>query len=159
MQCWIVLIFITLWLDQKLVSLSQPIRCTLVLILAPSCSSWHIVDLFSFFLFFFSVTANRHFPLNSMSCDFSCTRLVHWSHHIKVTSFACVLTLFTRSISLHILHTVLYTFPKAPPERNCLTIKRFFGCWSFLLFSWAQVIRGWYCKENLEVSLSQGSKD
>ena len=148
MQCWIILIFITLWLDQKLASLlsSQPIRCktetnhdliTLVLILAPSCSSWHIVDLFSFFLFFFSVTANRHFPLNSMSCDFSCTRLVHWSHHIKVTSFACVLTLFTRNISLHILHTVLYTFSKVPPERNCLTIKRFFGCWSFLLFSWA----------------------
>ena len=146
MQCWIILIFITLWLDQKLASLSQPIRCktetnhdliTLVLILAPSCSSWHIVDLFSFFLFFFSVTANRHFPLNSMSCDFSCTRLVHWSHHIKVMSFACVLTLFTRNISLHILHTVLYTFPKVPPERNCLTIKRFFGCWSFLLFSWA----------------------
>ena len=146
MQCWIILIFITLWLDQKLVSSSQPIRCktetnhdliTLVLILAPSCSSWHTVDLISFFLFFFSVTANRHFPLNSMSCDFSCTRLVHWSHHIKVTSFACVLTLFTRNISLHILHTVLYTFTKAPQERNCLTIKRFFGCWSFLLFSWA----------------------
>ena len=147
MQCCIILIFITLWLDQKLASLlSWPIRCktetnhdliTLVLILAPSCSSWHIVDLFSFFLFFFSVTANRHFPLNSMSCDFSCTRLVHWSHHIKVTSFACVLTLFTRNISLHILYTVLYTFPKVPPERNCLTIKRFFGCWSFLLFSWA----------------------
>ena len=144
MQCWIILIFITLWLDQKLASLSQPIRCktetnhdliTLILILAPSCSSWHTVDLFSFFLFFFSVTANCHFPLNSMSCDFSCTRLVHWSHHIKVTSFACVLTLFTHNISLHILHTVLYTFPKAPPERNCLTIKRFFGCWSFLLWN------------------------
>ena len=143
MQCWIILIFITLWLDQKLASLSQPIRCktetnhdliTLILILAPLCSSWH--DLFSFFLFFFSVTANCHFPLNSMSCDFSCTRLVHWSHHIKVMSFACVLTLFTCNISLHILLTVLYTFPKAPPKRNCLTIKRFFGCWSFLLFSW-----------------------
>ena len=40
------------------------------------------------------------------------------------------------NISMHILHTVLYTFPKVLTRRICLTIKSFFSWWSFLLFSW-----------------------
>ena len=40
------------------------------------------------------------------------------------------------NISLHILHTVLYTFPKVLTRRFCLTTKNFFGLWSFPLFSW-----------------------
>ena len=39
-------------------------------------------------------------------------------------------------IIMSILHTVLYTFPKVRTRRICLTIKSFFGCWSFPLFSW-----------------------
>ena len=40
------------------------------------------------------------------------------------------------NISKHILHTVLYTFPKVLTRRICLTIKSFFSWWSFPLFSW-----------------------
>ena len=39
------------------------------------------------------------------------------------------------NISLHILHTVLYTFPKVLTRRICLTIKSFFSWRSFNLFS------------------------
>ena len=40
------------------------------------------------------------------------------------------------NISMHILHTVLYTFPKVLTRRICLTIKSFFSWWSFSLFLW-----------------------
>ena len=39
------------------------------------------------------------------------------------------------NISLHILLTVLYTFPKVLTRRICLIIKRFPSWWSFLVFS------------------------
>ena len=39
-------------------------------------------------------------------------------------------------ISMHILHTVLYTFPNMLARRICLTIKRFFNWLSFPLLSW-----------------------
>ena len=39
------------------------------------------------------------------------------------------------NISMHILHTVLYTFPKVLTRRICLTIKSFSGWQSFPLFS------------------------
>ena len=53
-------------------------------------------------------------------------------------------------ISIHILHTVLYKFPKVLRRRICLTIKSSCTCWSFTLFSWPQcMIKGWYCKEKL----------
>ena len=39
------------------------------------------------------------------------------------------------NISVHILHTVLCTFPKVLTRRICLTIKSFFSWWSFPLFS------------------------
>ena len=59
------------------------------------------------------------------------------------------------NISLHILRTVLYTFPKVSTRRICLTIKSFSGWWSFFLFSWHLfVIQGWYCKEKLDASHS-----
>ena len=44
------------------------------------------------------------------------------------------------NISIHILHTVLYTFPMALTRRICLTIKRVFSWWSFPLFSWPQCL-------------------
>ena len=39
------------------------------------------------------------------------------------------------NISMHILHTVLYTFPTVLTRRICLTIKSFSGWQSFPLFS------------------------
>ena len=39
-------------------------------------------------------------------------------------------------ISIHILNTVLYTFPIVLTKRICLAIKSFFIWWSFPFFSW-----------------------
>ena len=39
------------------------------------------------------------------------------------------------NISMYILHTVLYTFPKELTRRICLTIKDFLGWWLFPLLS------------------------
>ena len=62
-------------------------------------------------------------------------------------------------ISMHILHTVLYTRPKVLTKRICLTINSFFNWWSFLPFSWPQhLIQWWYCKEKLDTSHYYGSK-
>ena len=52
--------------------------------------------------------------------------------------------------SLHILHTVLYTFPKVLTRRIRLTIKSLFSWWSFFLFSW--VTEGSFCKEKLDAN-------
>ena len=38
------------------------------------------------------------------------------------------------NISMHILHTVLYTFHKVLRRRICLTIRTFFSWWSFPVF-------------------------
>ena len=40
-------------------------------------------------------------------------------------------------ISMHILHTVFYTFPQVLTRRFCRTIKSSCTCWSFPLFSWS----------------------
>ena len=42
-------------------------------------------------------------------------------------------------ISVHILHTVLKSFPKVVMRRICLTIRSFFGWRSFPLFPWHDV--------------------
>ena len=63
------------------------------------------------------------------------------------------LNLLHPNISMHILHTVLYTFLMVLTRRIYLKIKSFFGWWSFSLVSWPQcVIQWWYCKENFDVS-------
>ena len=63
------------------------------------------------------------------------------------------------NISMHILHNVLYLFPKVLRRRICLTIKSFLSWWSFLIFSWLlSVIQGWSCKEKLDASHSWGLK-
>ena len=43
------------------------------------------------------------------------------------------------NISVHILHTVTYTFPKVLMRKICSTIKSSFSWWSFPLFSWSQI--------------------
>ena len=55
-------------------------------------------------------------------------------------------------ISMHILQTVLYTFPKVLTRRICLSIKRFFGWWSLSSYFWPKcMIQRWSC-EKLEAS-------
>ena len=59
------------------------------------------------------------------------------------------------NISMHILHTVLYTFPKLLTRRVYLKIESFCSCWSFPSFSWPQcLIQGWCCKKKLEIGHS-----
>ena len=51
---------------------------------------------------------------------------------------SCLLSVMSSlrpNISMHILHTVLYTFPKTLTRRVCITIMSFFIWWSFPLFS------------------------
>ena len=63
------------------------------------------------------------------------------------------------NISMHILHTVPYTFPKRLTSRICLTVKTCFSYWSSPLFSWLlRLIQGWYSKEKLDASHSYGLK-
>ena len=58
-------------------------------------------------------------------------------------------------ISIHFLHTALYTFPKGPTRRICITIKGFLNQWLFSLFSWPlHLIQRWWCGEKLEASHS-----
>ena len=45
-------------------------------------------------------------------------------------------TIMCINISMHLLHTVLYTFLMVLIRRTCSTIKSFFWWWSFPLFSW-----------------------
>ena len=48
---------------------------------------------------------------------------------------------------------VLCVFPKVLTRKISLTIKSFFSCWLFPLFSWPPwVILRWYCKEKLDAS-------
>ena len=62
-------------------------------------------------------------------------------------------------ISMHILHTVLYTSKMLLTRRICLIIKNFFSWRSFSLFFWPWcVIRGLHCKENLDARHSWGWK-
>ena len=57
--------------------------------------------------------------------------------------------------SMHILHTLLHTFPKVLTRRIYFTIRRFFSWWSFSLFLLPEcVIQEWYFKENLDSSHS-----
>ena len=62
-------------------------------------------------------------------------------------------------ISMQILHTVLYTFPKVPTKRIYVTIRTFFCWWSFPLFLWPVcLIQSWF-KEKLDTSHSKGLKN
>ena len=80
--------------------------------------------------------------------DARCSMLVHKIFHGRCKFF--FFNPLHPNIIMHILHTVLYTFPKVLTRRICLTIKGFFGCWSFFLFSWPYcVIQRWHCEEKI----------
>ena len=58
-------------------------------------------------------------------------------------------------ISIHIVHTVLFTIFMVLKRRICLTIKSVIYRWSFHFFSWLfHLIQGWYWGEKLEASYS-----
>ena len=52
-------------------------------------------------------------------------------------SFVPTINLLLPNINMHILHTVLYTFPEVLTKENLNTITSFFNIswWSFSLFS------------------------
>ena len=78
------------------------------------------------------------------------------------TDYTMFLTLYTLTlqhpnISMHILHTVLYTFPNVLARRICLTIKRFFSWLSFL----AHDLNVWFrgdIESSWDASHSEGLK-
>ena len=62
---------------------------------------------------------------------------------------------FYSNITVHILCTIFYTFPKALTRRICSTIKSLFSWWSFPLFLCPKCVIQWgYCKEKLDASTS-----
>ena len=62
------------------------------------------------------------------------------------------------NINMHIIHTVLYTFPRVLTRGTCLTIKTSSSWWLFPLFT-KRLIPGRYSKRRSDVSHSQGSKN
>ena len=80
-------------------------------------------------------------------------KIFHMSPSMTSNQGTLILNPLYPNIIMHILHTVLYTFLMVLTRRIYLKIKSSFSWWSFSLISWPQcVIRGWYCKENLEAS-------
>ena len=66
---------------------------------------------------------------------------------------------FYSNITVHILCTIFYTFPKVLTRRICSTIKSLFSWWSFPLFLCPKCVIQWgYCKEKLDASTSLGTK-
>ena len=58
------------------------------------------------------------------------------------------------NINMHILHTVLYTFPKVLTRRICFTVKSFLSWLTFLFILVTLMFgSGWYWKEDLEITL------
>ena len=55
---------------------------------------------------------------------------------ISNATFSWVFNPLHPKIIMHILHTVLYTFPEEKRRRLCLLIKSFISWWSFSSFSW-----------------------
>ena len=65
---------------------------------------------------------------------FHALMLYHWVTEAMMCKAHCrVLHLY---ISIHILHTVIHTFPKVLIRRTWLTIKSYFSQWSLPLFLW-----------------------
>ena len=81
----------------------------------------------------------------------------------KWTNWLCIriksLNPLHPNISMHILLTVLYTFPKVLARRICPAIKRFFNWLSFHLFPRPKcLIQGWHWKEKFNAGHSQWLK-
>ena len=117
-------------------------------------------------LLVFTFSSHQHFTFSPIGhCNSSSLVLIFVTHAGSVPSIKFLHVLWTLNpshpnISMHILHTVLFTFPNVMKRRICLTIKRFFSRLSSPLFSWPKcLIHGWYWKEKLDASHSQGLRD
>ena len=69
------------------------------------------------------VTKGRALMMSHWQCQAPCRTLAHLCHSRPHTFFPQQ----HPNISMHILHTVLYTFPRVLTRRTCLTIKSFFS--------------------------------
>ena len=93
-----------------------------------------------------SLVHNYSYHIRQLKYTIKCHFLV-WPYTVK----HCAINPLHPNISMHILHTDLYTLPKLLTRRIHLTIKSFFSWWSFPLFLWHSfLIQGWYCTEKLE---------
>ena len=103
-----------------------------------------------------SLMVNSESSSMNTSQNFACSSYMNTTHFaIFEKECKSFINPLHPKISLYILHTALYTFPKVLTERICLPIKSFFCWWSFPLFSWPLcVIQGWYCREKLDASHS-----
>ena len=79
--------------------------------------------------------SETHFKVVVVSSNFNDKPLIQVGNHFDSV---VVFNPLYPNISMHILHTVLYTFPKVLVRRICITIKWFFVIsWlSFPVFSW-----------------------
>ena len=86
-------------------------------------------------------TCRKYGAINNTTWEYSLTHLIYmymWksTHGSGVSYEHPMINPLLINISMHFLHTVLYTFPKVLIRRICSTIKSFFGWWSFPLLSW-----------------------
>ena len=92
-------------------------------------------------LLVFTFSSHGHFTSSPIGhCNSSSLVLIFVTLAGSVPSIKFLHVLWTLNpshpdISMHILHTVLFTFPNVMKRRICLTIKRFFSRLSSPLFS------------------------
>ena len=102
-----------------------------------SPNHWPILKCFFFLLS--SFWSNVHGYHNALDLSYTLwdgLRDLYISYSPKQKQNSLLTLNLHPDISMHILHTVLYTFPKVLTRRICLTIKSFISWWSFPLFSW-----------------------
>ena len=117
-----------------------------------------ILKLWFLCCYWFSYFLVAIFPLKSQTINPLTTchsSLLNCYSKISNATFSWVFNPLHPKIIMHILHTVLYTFPKEKTRRLCLLIKSFISWWSFSSFSWPWCVNwGWYCKEKLDAGYS-----
>ena len=92
-----------------------------------------LIYIYIFFFFTYSYLELATLVTNSNQfCSLDFTAWTFWSVSQKQDS---VVNPFHPNISMHILHTVPYTFSKMLMRRICFVIQSFFGWWPFPLFS------------------------
>ena len=113
------------------------------------CLSKYFHAWFIFYFFFFNLVYIGSFTF------FPSTEGKLWKRNSQEFQLKKLVYPLHPNISRHILHAVLYTFPKVLTRRICLTIISFYHWWSFPLFSWPLCVTwGWYYKEKFDASHS-----
>ena len=149
-----------MWLVVQTRPTCQPVRCKLIAHLRfPALrgpGSFLLQILIGSFRYFplFWLALGPSLSLLTLSRKACWLRVVPYTFRLDMWSNNGLNTLHP-NISMHILHTVLYTFSVMPTWRICQTIKSFFSRWSATLFSWPScLIQGWHGKEKLDASHS-----